>query len=35
MAMQFANSTEMYEKEQKDKVLSGIGSWLTRWAATS
>jgi len=35
LAMQFANSTEMYEKQQKDQLAAGIGSWLARWAAGS
>lgn len=35
LAMQFANSTEMYEQQQKDQLASGIGSWLARWAAGS
>ena len=35
LAMQFANSTEMYEQQQKDQLAAGIGSWLARWAATS
>lgn len=30
LAMQFANSTEMYEKEQKDQLVAGIGSLLAR-----
>jgi len=35
MAMQFANSQELYDQEQKDNLVSGIGSWLARWAAES
>ena len=35
LAMQFANSKEMYSKEQKDKLASGIGSWIARWGASS
>ena len=30
LAMQFANSTEMYDKEQKDQLVAGIGSLLAR-----
>jgi len=30
LAMQFANSTEMYDKEQKDQLVMGIGSLLAR-----
>ena len=30
LAMQFANSTEMYENEQKDQLVAGIGSLLAR-----
>lgn len=32
MAMQFANSKEMYAKEQKDELVAGVGSWIARWA---
>ena len=35
MAMQFANSNEMYDQQQKDDLLKGLGSWLTRWASGS
>lgn len=35
IAMQFANSKEMYSKEQKDALALGIGSWLARWTAGS
>tara|TARA_R100001509_G_scaffold162093_1_gene132829 strand:- start:9155 stop:10501 length:1347 start_codon:yes stop_codon:yes gene_type:complete len=35
IAIQFANSKEMYSKEQKDALASGIGSWLASWAAGS
>jgi len=30
LAMQFANSTEMYDNEQKDQLVAGIGSLLAR-----
>ena len=32
LAMQFANSNAMYEKQQKDMLAAGIGNWLGRWA---
>ena len=31
MAMDFANSKEIYSKEQKDAVASGLGNWLATW----
>ena len=31
MAMDFANSKEIYSKEQKDAVASGVGNWLATW----
>lgn len=33
MAMEFANTQKMYEKEQKDNLAMGIGNWLALWAA--
>ena len=32
LAMQFANSNALYEKQQKDMLAAGIGNWLGRWA---
>ena len=31
MAMEFANSKEIYDKEQKDSIATGVGNWLTTW----
>ncbi len=33
MAMEFANTTSMYDKKQKDDLSMGIGNWLATWAA--
>ena len=33
MAMEFANTAALYEKEQKDNLAMGIGNWLALWAA--
>ena len=33
MAMEFANSKEIYSKEQKDNIATGVGNWLATWAA--
>jgi len=33
MAMEFANTTSMYDKKQKDDLAMGIGNWLATWAA--
>jgi len=30
MAMQFANSESLYDKQQKDNLAKGIGNWLAR-----
>ena len=35
MAMEFANTTAMYDKKQKDDLAMGIGNWLATWAASS
>jgi len=32
MAMEFANTNSMYEKQQKDNLAMGIGNWLALWA---
>ena len=34
MAMEFANSKEIYSKEQKDNIATGVGNWLATWAAS-
>jgi hypothetical protein len=33
MAMEFANTKEMYSQEQKDNLALGIGNWVALWAA--
>jgi hypothetical protein len=33
MAMEFANSKELYTQQQKDQLASGIGNWLALWYA--
>jgi len=35
MAMEFANSKELYSKEQKDKFASGVGNWIAQWMNNS
>ncbi len=32
-AMEFANTNQLYDKQQKDGLAAGIGNWLGRWAA--
>ena len=34
IAMQYANSKDMYKTEQKDDLLEGVGNWLIEWAAS-
>ena len=31
MAMEFANSQELYDQEQKDAIGAGVGNWLATW----
>tara|TARA_R100000951_G_C2652956_1_gene185036 strand:- start:8337 stop:9710 length:1374 start_codon:yes stop_codon:yes gene_type:complete len=31
MAMEFANSKELYTKEQKDNFAAGVGNWIAQW----
>ena len=31
MAMEFANSQELYDQEQKDAIGTGVGNWLATW----
>jgi hypothetical protein len=33
MAMEFANSKELYNQQQKDQLAAGIGNWLALWYA--
>ena len=33
MAMEFANSESLYNKQQKDNLAAGIGNWLALWYA--
>ena len=35
MAMEFANSKEVYDKEQKDSIGVGVGNWVATWAANA
>ena len=31
MAMEFANSKELYTKQQKDNFAAGVGNWIAQW----
>jgi hypothetical protein len=31
MAMEFANTKELYNQQQKDELAAGIGNWLALW----
>ena len=31
MAMEFANTKELYSKQQKDNLAMGIGNWIAAW----
>jgi len=33
IAMQYANSKDMYDQEQKDEIVTGVGNWVMTWAA--
>ena len=35
MAMEFANSREIYDKEQKDNLAAGVGNWIAAWMGSS
>jgi hypothetical protein len=35
MAMEFANSNSIYDKEQKDNLASGVGNWIAAWMGSS
>jgi hypothetical protein len=35
MAMEFANTKELYDQQQKDDLALGIGNWLAAWMAGS
>jgi hypothetical protein len=35
MGMEFANTKELYNKEQKDNLAMGIGNWVAAWMAGS
>jgi hypothetical protein len=35
MAMEFANTKELYSQKQKDELAQGIGNWLAIWYANS
>lgn len=34
IAMQYANTKDLYKQNQKDEIAAGIGSWLATWAAS-
>lgn len=34
IAMQYANTKDLYKKQQKDEIAAGIGNWLATWAAS-
>jgi hypothetical protein len=31
MAMEFANTKELYNQQQKDALAAGIGNWIATW----
>ena len=33
--MEFANTKELYNKQQKDNLAMGIGNWIATWMAGS
>jgi len=35
MAMEFANSKNLYDQKQKDNLAKGIGAWIAQWMAGS
>jgi hypothetical protein len=35
MAMEFANSLQLYDKEQKDNMALAAGTWIANWIADS
>jgi len=35
MAMEFANSKEIYDTEQKDNLAAGVGNWIAAWMGSS
>jgi hypothetical protein len=35
MGMEFANTKELYNKQQKDNLALGIGNWVAAWMAGS
>tara|TARA_R110002167_G_scaffold18314_1_gene68856 strand:+ start:41 stop:1363 length:1323 start_codon:yes stop_codon:yes gene_type:complete len=35
MAMEFANSNSIYDKEQKDNLAAGVGNWIAAWMGSS
>jgi hypothetical protein len=35
MAMEFANTKELYDQEQKDNLAMGIGNWIATWMGSS
>ena len=35
MAMEFANSEKIYDKQQKDNFAAGVGNWIAEWMNNS
>lgn len=35
MAMEFANSKEIYDQQQKDNLAAGVGNWIAAWMGSS
>ena len=35
MAMEFANSEKIYDKQQKDNFAAGVGNWIAQWMNNS
>ena len=35
MAMEFANTSALYDKEQKDNMALAVGQWIANWMADS
>jgi len=34
MAMEFANTNQLYDKKQKDDMAAGVGNWIATWVAS-
>ena len=35
MAMEFANTKELYNQQQQDNLAMGIGNWIATWMSGS